>query len=109
MKQYTLHLVPEDGATLNTKTQDEWDSGKSFVVLDSSLPMWQADRWGNTERISKYDVEDHKHYYDTEFKITFDTLTVVEKLRSEAATDYTAQLIVDTMVDGDYLILSRGL
>jgi hypothetical protein len=108
MKQYTLHLVPEDGATLKTTTQTEWDTGRTFVVLSSSLPMWQADRRGNAERITKYDVEEHKHYYDTEFRITFDVLSVVEKLKAEAADDYTAQLIVDTMVDGDYLILSRG-
>jgi len=108
MKQYTLHLVPENGATLKATTQDEWNTGRTFVVLDSSLPMWQADRWGNAERITKSDVDDHKHYYDTEFRITFDVLSVVEKLKAEADTDYVAQLIVDTMIDGDYLILSRG-
>ncbi len=108
MKQYTLHLVPEDGATIKTRTQYEWDIGKTFVVLSSSLPIWQADRRGRAERITKSDVDDFKRHYDAKFNITFQALSVVEKLKAEAATDYTAQLIVDTMVDGDNLILSRG-
>jgi hypothetical protein len=107
MKQYTLHLVPEDGATLKTTTKNEWDIGRTFVVLSSSLPIWQADRRGRAERITKSDVEDFRHHYGAEFSITFQALSVVEKLKAEAPDDYTAQLIIDTMVDGGHLIISR--
>ena len=100
MKQYTLHLVPEDGATVESRTQYEWDIGRTFIVLSSSLPIWQADRRGRTERITKSDVDDFKRHYDAEFSITFQALSLVEKLKELAPTDYAAQLLVDAIGGG---------
>tara|TARA_Y100000310_G_scaffold21924_1_gene21166 strand:- start:25667 stop:25849 length:183 start_codon:yes stop_codon:yes gene_type:complete len=60
--------------------------------------------------VSIQDINDQKTYYDSDFDITFETYTVVEKLKAEAEDDYVAQTIIDTMVDDDgELILRRGM
>lgn len=100
---YKICLVPEDGATLKARTNEEWSLGYMFRIIWSESPLFKTG-----QRINIDDLTSQEEYHPVRFLPEFETLSVAEKLRVEAPDDYFAQTIVDTMVVGDTLILKRG-
>lgn len=83
MKQYKIHLEPEDGLTLSTRTEEEWDLGYTFRVLWSDSPIFRTG-----SRITSRDLKDQEQYHPVVFRPSFKTLSVEDYVSQEAEHDY---------------------
>jgi hypothetical protein len=99
MKTYTLHLVPEDGATTFETSDREFINGFNFRVLSSDFHPFKRGSYTNVA-----DVRAMMKHYAIRFDVTFKTMTKVDALRQEASHSYVAQQAVELLEDGGFKI-----
>ncbi len=95
VNRYSLHLVPEDGATTVERTDQEFILGYTFRILSSSLLSMPRNSY-----VTADDIKTAMREYDIHFDVSFKTLTKVEALRQEAETSYTAAEAVALLDNG---------
>ena len=97
---YKIRLVPEDGPTIQARTEREYILGQTFKVIWSDAPCF---RTGSI--VVEQDIHDQEQHNGVKYDITFETLTKIEVLQQQADTDWVSdralQLLEDTaMLDG---------
>ena len=87
---YNLTLVPADGPTLAKRTNDEWDRGYKFRVVDTNCGSFRRG-----ERINITQVDELVDYQHLSFNITFETESVKEHFTNQADDCYASEQVLE--------------
>ena len=78
-RKVKLKVIPVDGPTLKSDSENEWRRGELFKVVWCDRPVFQ-----NNQRITEQDVRDQEYYYDLLFDVNHQYLTVREYMEQQA-------------------------
>lgn len=81
--QYRLHLVPQNGATLAKRTEEEFFIDLPFRVLSSDLLSLP-----NGSTTCADDIKTMMNRYSITFDLTFKTQSIEEYVAEQAEHDY---------------------
>lgn len=78
-----IKLIPVDGPTLKKKTEQEFELGYNFRVVNSTSPKF---RRGSV--VTKQDLDNEWDYHGDAYQVSFEVLSVLQHTKQRAETDY---------------------